>query len=453
MSSVSASVDELSREFSSRLAREDRARYVYTYPFKGAYRPTNSAPAALESWRRTSGPLNIYLHIPYCEMKCSFCNLFTTTQRHGETLGQYVDALLKEMRIFANRVGVSRFQVESVYFGGGTPILLSDELLTKVVGELREVFRFKNDAEMSIESSPNSIDVSRLSALLKLGFGRLSLGVQTFHESLLSAMGRPYEAQLGSTITLAALSAGLKNVNVDLIYGLPSQDERTWMEDLNTAVRLEVPTISIYPLTIRSRTRFGLQFEQAQTEFLAGTALYSFYDMAVDMLSSKGYRQITATAFAKDNGGNRHEVNEFCGTPTLGLGAAALSYAPDIHYTSVDYLDRRSTSVMIGEYLDAIRQDQLPIRSSILIDEDESRRRYIILRLLYSGLDLTEYRECFGESLLDRFSAEANVLRLEHCIEEDSAHMSLSKRGRRFSSLIADLFASENVKRLSASYK
>ena len=449
---ASARADAVRREFSLRLARADRATYVYTYPFKGAYRPRNSAECALGSWRRASGPLNIYVHIPYCEMKCSFCNLFTTTRRSRGTRARYVEALVEEIRMFANHVDVRRYQVESIYFGGGTPILLSDDALSEIVGALHEVFRVSADAEISIELAPNSVDESRFPALLKLGFGRVSIGIQSFHQRELQTMGRPYPAELGSRLTFAALAAGFKNVNVDLIYGLPAQDEQTWVENLTTAVNLGVPTITIYPLTLRSRTRFGRGYEQAPNEFLTGRAVYALYDIAVETLYSNGHRQLTAAVFAKKGGGNRHEENEFSGKPTLGFGAAALSYAPNIHYTSGDYLDARPSGEIITEYIEAVRRSQLPIRSSILIDDDESRRRHVILRLLYSGLDKTEYRNRFGECVTDRFDAEIDALRLENCIEQTGERIVLSRRGRRFSSLIADLFASEPVKRLSASY-
>jgi oxygen-independent coproporphyrinogen-3 oxidase len=397
--------------------------------------------------------LNIYIHFPYCEMKCGFCNLFTITQHNSGTLGLYADALVREIRMFANRVEVRGFQVGSVYFGGGTPTLLPHEAMEKIVRTLREVFRFSADAEMSIESAPNAIEASRLSALLKLGFGRFSIGIQTFHEGELLTMGRPYRAHLGPSVTSAALAAGFKNVNVDLIYGLPGQNEQTWLENITTAIGLGVPTVSIYPLALRSRTPFGHRFEQAPNEFLTGSTLYALYDIAADTFSSNGYRQLTASAFARNGGGNRHEANEFCGTPTLGLGVAALSYAPDIHYTNINYLDTRSTAGITAGYLEAIRTDQLPFRSSIVVDEDESRRRHVILRLLSSGLDRTKYSNRFGESVTERFNSEFDALRLERCIEEAGGQIVLSRRGRGFSSLVADLFASERVKQLSESYK
>jgi len=447
-----ARADALQKEFAARLMRDLPPTYVYTYPFKGSYRPLTETKRVAKSWAPASGPLNIYVHIPYCEMKCSFCNLFTTTRHTPDTLRRYIEALLKEIRIVAGLVSWVRCEVDSLYFGGGTPSVLPPQVLKEIVVELRRLFRFAPDAELAIEAAPNSTDDVALRELMQIGFQRLSFGIQSFDAHELRAMGRPYEADLGRRMASAAVWAGFGNVNVDLIYGLPGQSVQTWLRNVETAVALGAQTITIYPLTIRARTRFGRRHEEAPDSFPRGGEVYRLYDTAVDVLSSHGYRQYTFAAFAKEGGGNRHEVNEFSGVPTLGLGVAALSYAPDFHYTSGDYLEGR-TALVIADYLRAVAEGALPVRSGIVLDEDEARRRHVILRMLYAGLDREEYAARFGEPVESRFDAEFETLRREDCVDEIGARLVLSRRGRRFSSLVAELFASERVKRLAASYR
>jgi oxygen-independent coproporphyrinogen-3 oxidase len=434
------------------LARNERPTYVYTYPFKGAYRPLTGTGVAVKSWTSASGRLNIYVHVPYCEMKCSFCNLFTTAQHTAETLRRYCDALLKEIRLVATLMSSEGCEVDSLYFGGGTPTLLPAEQLAAIVTELRRVFRFRPDAELAIESAPNSTDEANLRDLLSVGFQRLSFGIQSFDQHELRAMGRTYQAEVGRRMTAAAVEAGFRNVNIDLIYGLPGQSPQAWSLNLDTAVGVGAQTITVYPLTLRARTRFGQMYQGAAENFPQGGDVYHLYDIAVDFLSAHGYRQYSVAGFANDSGGSRHEVNEFRGVPTLGLGVAALSYSPSLHYTSGDYLENGPTPI-IADYVRAVESESLPIRSGIALDDDETRRRHVILGLLYEGIDQRDYETRFGEPIDARFDAEIEALNREGCLDKRGTRLALSRRGRRFSSATASLVASERVKRLAANYR
>lgn len=441
------------QEFSERLSRPDDSTYVYTYPFKGAYRPlTESKPARL-AWGIPSGPLNIYVHIPYCEMQCGFCNLFTTAHHSADTLGSYSEAVCQEASIVAGQVDWRRVEIDSLYVGGGTPTLLAISELRHIIQHLRGLFRFRPGAELAIESAPSSIDEIKLEKLLGLGFRRISFGVQSFDDDELRTMGRRHDSGLSIRMVSAAVLSGFDNVNVDLIYGLPNQSLCSWIWNIETATRLGVQTITVYPLTLRERTGFGKRYQAAPQDFPRNDLLYRYYDTAVDLLSSYGYCQNTMATFAKPGGGCRHEANEFNGVPTLGLGASALSYAPTIHYTSGRYFEPTPVAPVLAEYFSAIDRRELPIRSGIALDKDESQRRHVILGLLYLGLDRDEFRTRFGEPLETRFDLELEVLRGEGCIDERGTHVALSQRGRRFSSLVVELLASDGVKKLSTSYR
>jgi oxygen-independent coproporphyrinogen-3 oxidase len=445
--------DALRAEFSRQLHDEEDPTYLYTYPFKGAYRPITGWKSVIQSWNQQSGPLNLYIHIPYCEMKCSFCNLFTVIENHADTLERYTNTLLKEIRLISDLVSWEHFMVQSLYFGGGSPTLLSTKQLERIIQELRDHFCFDSGAELAIESAPNSIDEQKLRELRQIGFQRLSFGIQSFDDRELNAMNRHYDSDLGRRITSLALEAGFMNVNIDLIYGLPNQMLHKWLDSLKIGIDLGVQTISLYPLTLRSYTHFGRRYEVAPQEFQRKGGLYHLYDTGVNVLTSHGYRQSTMALFAKQNGGCSHESNEFKGVPTLGLGAAALTYSPAIHYTSGYYFERTSNAKVLTEYFDAINKHELPIRSGIALNEEEVQRRYVILGLLYLGFDQDEYCARFKESLETRFGLEMDILRAEGCIDECGTHLAPSQRGRRFSNLVANLFASDKVKQLSAGYR
>lgn len=441
------------QEFALRLRQREPSTYIYTYPFKGAYRPLNEPGLVGRAWKGSSGPINIYVHVPYCEMKCNFCNLFTTTHHDGGTFTRYGQTVVQEARLVARVLRTDQLVIDCVYFGGGTPSLLSAGALAMIVAELRALFPFSADAELAIEAAPNSVDVEKLRELRGIGFGRISLGIESFDAGELRAMGRPYDADLGERATAAAIAAGFPNVNVDLIYGLPGQSDRTWRKNLEVAVGLGAPTITIYPLTLRAKTRFGRQHRTTPGAFDLGEATYQRYDAGRDFLSENGYEQYSMAGFAARRGGSRHECNEFMGVPTLGLGAAALSFAPGMHYTSGDYLDTRAPTSIIADYTRAVESGQPPVRTGIVLTREETQRRHVIMRLLHEGLDREAYRQTFGEPLERRFRGELAILAQEDCVRHEGGQLALSARGRRFSSLVANLFASEPVKRLAGAYR
>jgi oxygen-independent coproporphyrinogen-3 oxidase len=386
-------------------------------------------------------------------MKCSFCNLFTTTHHQSGTFQEYAQTLVREARLTAQALRSEQLMVDSVYFGGGTPSLLSADALGMIMRELRALFPFNVDAELAIEATPDAVDEAKLHDLRRIGFSRISFGVQTFDAIELRAMGRTYDPGLSRRATAAAIGAGFPNVNVDLIYGLPGQTDRTWRTNLEVAVGLGAPTITIYPLTLRVKTQLGHQHHATPASFDLGESTYQRYDAARDFLAEHDYHQYSMAGFATGGGGSRHECNEFKGTPTVGLGAAALSYAPGIHYTSGDYLDTRSPTGIITDYMQAVDSGKLPIRTGIVLNADEKQRRHIIMHLLHDGVDREVFQQRFGEPMEYRFSTELAILTQEDCLRDQDGRLALSQGGRRFSSLVADLFASASVRRLAGAYR
>jgi oxygen-independent coproporphyrinogen-3 oxidase len=452
MSDYTHAVGELREKFAGKVAADDLAPYVYTYPPKGAYRPFADGRKAAESWRSVQGPINLYAHVPFCDMKCSFCNLFATTHHSEDTLNRYVAAICREFDLATAAFDLEQVELDSIYFGGGTPSVLSDRQLTALTKKFSSRSRIASDVDVSIEAAPDSIDAARCEAFLKMGFTRLSIGIQSFDDQELRAMGRHYGADRGAQVASAAVGAGIPNVNLDLIYGLPGQTAERWRRSLDIAVAIGPQTLTIYPLVVRNRTTFGTLLRMSTIQFPAAQVRYEWYDLAVELLTASGYRQRTLVTFARDRGGCRQEANEFIGLPTLGLGAGARSYAPRLHYANDDYRTATGTSAAIAAYLVSVESGVLPVRSAVGLDETEAARRYMILNLLYQGVDRQRYQDRFGETVEQRFGIELDVLRAEGCLDESSPCLSLSARGRRLANLVADLLASSQVRDISVAY-
>jgi|SRR5579871_444908 len=438
--------------FLQRIRQQADTRYVYTYPFKGAYRPLPPT-TALAGWDGHHGHMNIYIHIPYCDMKCSFCNLLTTTGYTATSLEEYVSALCNEIALVGAVRDWTPLEVDSVYIGGGTPSVLKDAALQSVISALIRTFTFPRSPSWSIEATPDSVDSRRLSSIRALGFDRISFGIQTFDPRELRAMGRPYEPKLGDHAVASALAVGFPDVNVDLMYGLPGQSMGSWLNSLRAAISLEAPTITIYPLVFRTQTKTGRVHGCSPAAFPDGTARYAFHDAAVELLSAHHYSRYSAVGFTRLGHGCRHETNEFLGVPTLGFGAGALTYAPAVHYSSGAYANLESPRQTLVAYLSQLATSKLPARTGFILDEDERRRRAIILGLSHAGLDTVRFSSLFGANPDAFYSTEMTALRTERLVDEDSSCVRVTSSGWRVLSHIADLFASPAVSSLAATYK
>lgn len=442
----SPSPSDLRAALATRMQRSDMPPYVYAYPPKTAYRPCCESARALESWSGFEGPLNLYVHVPYCAMKCSFCNLFATVESSASTMQRYVDAVFKELNLVAKALTGSAVEIRSVYLGGGTPTSLGDAQLASLLAAVRQRWPLAAGAEISIEAAPGSLDEARCERLRELGFSRLSIGIQSFDEEELQSLGRGYGADHSRRMAKAAVECGPRNVNLDLIYGLERQTLGGWLENLETALEIAPPTLTLYPLVVRQRTTYGKRHRKNPEGFGDSSMLYDWYDRALALLEAHGYRQHTFVTFARDGGGCGHEASEFAGVPTLGIGAGARSYAPCLHYTNDDYFEVRGIQRTLGDYFASVEtEERIPVRCAAYLDLEEIIRRRVILGLLSAGVDRDEYRRRFDEAIEERFAPQFVSLCDEGCLKQDGAWLRLTKWGKRFSSLIADFLASRDV--------
>lgn len=431
---------------------EHRARYVYTYPFKGAYRPLPASASVVEDWANSSGPLNVYIHVPFCDMKCGFCFLFTTTKHTPDSVEDYADAVRREIKLVTENERFSEYQVKSVYFGGGTPTVMSPTALDGIVRELQQSIPHGSDCALAVESAPGRATSTQLRQLRKTGFRRISFGVQSFVDEELAAMRRHHTGADALKSMEEAHEAGFENVNVDLIYGLGGQALRAWERSLSAAVSGLPETITVYPLTFRSRTPFGKSFKANVDGFPSPAERHELYEFARNFLVSEGYRQLTMVAFARDGGGNLHEQNEFLGVPTIGFGAGALSYGPNYHYTSGHYHDKTPNAIAVSQYVTAVCSGELPIQAGIHLDREEQMRRHLVMRLLSVGVKSDEFANRFGIRPEVRYGDLLRSLREHDLAEIGAEHILLTAKGIRSSSLVADLLASERVRAAAANY-
>lgn len=434
------------------IATSELPSYVYAYPSKRAYRRIEPAITIAEAWAGYRGPLNLYLHIPFCGYRCAFCTLFLTTGHPDELIERYVSSLQRQLAMYGELL--DGCEIVSVYIGGGTPTTLPAARFEAIFDALHAAFpRFAAAAEIAVEGSPDTMRPELLAALRRLGVNRISMGIQTLDPDEARRAGRRYPIGRVYEAAQTIADAGFANVNYDLIFGLEGQTRETWLRSLDGTLGLGPDTITVYPIVFRPLTVIGRHQQRPGAAFLGNEQKYALYDETVDVLLAAGYRQNTFVRFSRrETDGLLQEVADFGGVPLLGLGAGSRSYSPRLHY-STDFAVGRASTLEIIEGFAGHRHDPAETPSiGFVMGPDESRRRYCILNLSLGRLDRGAYRRRFGSDL-DEWADQLDALFDADCARiADDGSIVLTRRGFKYSNVVATLFQSAAVRELEADY-
>lgn len=421
--------------------------YVYAYPHKTAYRPIDP-PTPLEAlWAgEARGALFLYLHVPFCEMRCGFCNLFTTAHPQDDLVTAYLAALERQAGRVAAALGEAAFARMAI--GGGTPTYLA-------AGELARLFdlvtaRFGVDPTaipVSVETSPHTATADRLALLRRRGVDRISIGVQSFVESEVRAAGRPQRSAEVHAALERIRSAGFPTLNVDLIYGLPGQSVDSWLVSLREALRYRPEELYLYPLYVRPLTGLGRRDLSWDDDRLA------CYRAGRDFLIAAGYTQLSMRMF-RAQGAAAVDGPVYCCQEDgmVGLGCGARSYTRGLHYASEYAVGRRGVLEILADYVAQSEASFAAVDYGFILDGDEQRRRYLIKSLLRAeGLSLAGYQAWFGTQALEDFPDLAELQALGLAMRRNGT-LRLTAAGLALSDAIGPWFYSPRVRALTESY-
>ena len=259
----------------------------------------------------------LYVHIPFCKKRCLYCDFFSTTQL--ERRAEYIDAVLKEIAARRDEAGEP---IKTIYIGGGTPSTLSIEAIQRILGAIDA----PNAKEVTMELNPGDAELEYLQALRRIGINRLSIGIQTFQDNLLSLIGRRHNAEQAIHAVRWAQEAGFDNISIDLIYALPTQTMEQWKEDIETALGLNIQHISCYGLMYEEGTVLTKRLEAGQIEAIDEETENSMYDYLCERLQQAGFVHYEVSNFALPGREAQHNSAYWDGTPYIGIGAGAHSY-------------------------------------------------------------------------------------------------------------------------------
>lgn len=435
----------MTRSLSDWLENEEFAGYAYAYPHKTSYRPLDPPIALDEAWRdEDKDNLFLYVHLPFCEMRCGFCNLFTTVQPAAAMVDQTMEAIKRQSETV--RRAVKPTSIAQMAFGGGTPSYLSVAELERLFADLRVMWPVDMDAiPISFEVSPATVDREKIRLLKSAGIKRVSMGVQSFVESDLKQLGRPQnQSQVESAIE-SIREAKFAVFNLDLIYGSCDQSLEDWDRTLSRTLSHEPDEVFLYPLYIRDHTGLG--------KIRRKPSVYrrELYQHARDRLVDSGYRPLSMRSFRRT--GITYSTQHCCQEDgMIGLGPGARSYTHSLHYSSDYAVGQTGVRRIIAEFNSRDRHRFAFADYGAFLSDEEQYRRYVIRSLLQSeGLDRAAFRRRFGreveESLPELRQLEPLGLGLR-----DQTHWRLTDQGMAHSDVIGPwLYSSEVTRRMQES--
>ena len=428
----------------SAIQDEDRCDYVYSYPPRQAYRAFDDPEFAENTKRddlKSLSSYNLYVHVPFCQQICNFCNLYTTPSRHPEAHDTYVSMVIREADSLEQEL--SDKKVRTLYVGGGTPSLLQPDLLARLLSHLVKVFNFDilGLPEVALEVAPETVTAQKLVQMKEMGFNRINLGAQSLSSSELLQIGRRTSRDVLINQVAVAQAVGFANVCVDLIYGFRGQSLETWSQSVREVVSLRPQTVCAYPLTLRSGTGFH---HKGFTE-LDGAEQYRKYDIANSLLQEAGYEQQTHVRWAIPGiGGYLQKEYHWASEPLVGLGAGARSYLPSLDVRNGYSLGNRGKA--LRDYSDHLSRSMSPVTDGFEMDADERRRKALVLGL--NRLDRQAFASTYGVDPWEQFSREFELLLDLGLITSENGVIQLTPLGLRHRDVAVQVFISEKVRGL-----
>ena len=332
----------------------------------------------------------IYIHIPFCKQRCLYCAFYSSTLHSKQQ--EYCDALCREIIMRRNYIiGI----IDTVYFGGGTPSTLTREQLQKILGTIKENYRLSPSAEITIEANPDDLTPEYLATLRSLSFNRLSMGIQSFDDVQLKAIGRRHTAERARQAVKDARTAGFENISIDLMFALPSSTSAQWQESIKQAIELRPTHISAYNLTYEEETPLYRALQQGKIEAVDEEENLKQFEILIEQLAAAGYRHYEISNFALPGYESRHNSSYWHDIPYLGCGAAAHSYNGE----------SRSWNISdIKTYIEGINNGA-PFSEVEQLTTAEQYNDAILTRLRTAdGLPLDWFKEKFSEKLYRHMS-------------------------------------------------
>lgn len=367
----------------------------------------------------------LYIHIPFCKKKCTYCSFISFAGRETEAEA-YLDLIQKEAE---KRKKEFKEAVQTVFIGGGTPSLLSPEQITRLMASLRETLPLKDVAEFTVEANPGTVTESWIRAAKEAGVNRLSFGMQAFQPDLLSLLGRIHSYSDVCTSVALAREYGIRNINIDLIFGIPGQDLRQWQETLEKALALAPVHLSVYGLIPEPDTPLYTDLEKGKYALPDPDLERTMYDLALSMLRDKGFHQYEVSNFALDGYECRHNIGYWKQIPYVGLGLSAASM--EILRTGMGGMlcRRKKNPDSFSSYRDSVIGPAGPEEEELVSPQDARFETLMLGLRMNEGVSEHDFLALHGVSLEKAYGKKLRELESMRLLEHSDHRWKLTRRG------------------------
>ncbi len=368
--------------------------------------------------------IGIYVHIPFCVRKCRYCD-FPSYGRIGRYMEPYVEAVCREINAFPGG------SVDTVYFGGGTPSLLSAEGIGKIMHALERRFHICSGAEITVEANPDSMDGAYAKKLAAFGVNRVSLGIQSFDDAMLAFLGRIHTAQQARQAVQAVYDGGIGNVSVDLMYGLPGQTADMVAVDMKEIAQLPVCHASIYSLIVEEHTPLWDDVRKRRCLLPDDRVVENMRKIICKEMHAMGFGHYEISSYAKDGRMSKHNCKYWQYEPYIGFGASAHSFYQNERWANIanipDYIRRAGKENIAAE--------------RIVIDRKRGAEDYCFLALrMQKGIDYGDFASHFSCSITDEFGTVLNSLFLQGLLEKTERGCRLTRKGLAYGNYVFSRF-------------
>ncbi|WP_195336176.1 radical SAM family heme chaperone HemW [Paraclostridium bifermentans] len=369
--------------------------------------------------------LGLYIHVPFCAQKCYYCD-FNSYKINSNQKKEYLINIEREMKFYEGEFKDKCF--DTVFFGGGTPSILTVDELKELVNNINENFNIKKDAEITIECNPGTINREKLEAMKKMGINRLSIGLQATQNYHLKSIGRIHTYEEFEKNYYDALDIGFKNINIDLMYALPNQKTQEWKDTLDKIIKLNPSHISAYSLILEEGTKLYDMYQNKEFELLDEDTDINMYNYTIDTLKRHGYNQYEISNYSKEDLECKHNIIYWKCDNYLGLGPGASGFVGDTRYSNIED---------ICEYNKCIMQNIRPVSEEIELTKKDKIEEFIFMGLrMNEGINIDVFKERFDTDFYDIYQEVMDNLIKRELVRFDGKNISLTQKGREISNSV-----------------
>lgn len=368
----------------------------------------------------------LYIHIPYCAKLCYYCDFHFSLNL--KTRKDFVDAVCKELQL---RKDFFSTPIETIYFGGGTPSLLTDEEIGQIVSTIHETFQIQPDAEFSFECNPDDLTASYCESLLKQGVNRLSIGIQSFYDDDLQLLNRRHSVTTAQSAVKIAQAAGFQNITVDLIYGLPNMTLERWKKNLDEVGKLNVQHLSAYSLMVEEHTALHKFVRTGKFILPPEEYVLEQFNYLIDWAKANDFEQYEISNFAKNGMYSKHNTSYWTGKPYLGVGPSAHSFDGEKRFWNIAHN---------AKYIESLSNGVIPSETEILTTKDKYNELIMTGLRTKQGVNESVIAQNFPQEYIQNFIFCKNKFLKQNLLQENDTFVSLTRKGIMVSDMIMSEF-------------